>query len=149
MKIVFNNLTDEKFKEIKDYICKKQKHCKRCIFYGTHCGLYANDIATYRKMLDEKILNKEFKIKDEILLNNKEKEYLKAVIKPFRNRIIFIEKRNHFRFQYIAIAVKALDKNSLGEDSINDIICLPKFKVGTQYKFLKLDIQYKLEDLGL
>lgn len=144
MKIVFNNLTDEKFKEMKDYICKKQKNCKRCIFNGTHCGLYANDIAAYRKTLDDEILNKEFKIKDEILLNDKEKEYLKAVIKPFRNRVIYIEKINVISFQYIKIVVEALSENSFC-----DIICLPKFKTGTQYKFLKLDIQYKLEDLGL
>lgn len=144
MKIVFNNLNDKKFKEMKDYICKKQKNCKRCIFNGTHCGLYANDIATYRKMLDDKILNKEFKIKDEILLNDKEKEYLKAVIKPFRNRVIYIEKINVISFQYIKIVVEALSENSFC-----DIICLPKFKTGSQYKFLKLDIQYGLEDLGL
>ena len=144
MKIVFNNLTNQKFKEMKDYICKKQKNCKRCIFNGTHCGLYANDIAAYRKMLDKEILNKEFKIKDEILLNDKEKEYLKAVIKPFRNRVIYIEKINVISFQYIKIVVEALSENSFC-----DIICLPKFKTGTQYKFLKLDIQYKLEDLGL
>lgn len=144
MKIVFNNLTNQKFKEMKDYICKKQKNCKRCIFNGTHCGLYANDIAAYRKTLDDEILNKEFKIKDEILLNDKEKEYLKAVIKPFRNRVIYIEKINNVSFQYIKIVVEALSENSFC-----DIICLPKFKTGTQYKFLKLDIQYKLEDLGL
>lgn len=144
MKIVFNNLNDKKFKEMKDYICKKQKNCKRCIFNGTHCGLYANDIAAYRKTLDDEILNKEFKIKDEILLNDKEKEYLKAVIKPFRNRVIYIEKINNVSFQYIKIVVEALSENSFC-----DIICLPKFKTGTQYKFLKLDIQYKLEDLGL
>lgn len=144
MKIVFNNLNDKKFKEMKDYICKKQKNCKRCIFNGTHCGLYANDIAAYRKTLDDEILNKEFKIKDEILLNDKEKEYLKAVIKPFRNRVIYIEKINVISFQYIKIVVEALSENSFC-----DIICLPKFKTGTQYKFLKLDIQYKLEDLGL
>lgn len=144
MKIVFNNLNDKKFKEMKDYICKKQKNCKRCIFNGTHCGLYANDIAAYRKTLDDEILNKEFKIKDEILLNDKEKEYLKAVIKPFRNRVMYIEKINVISFQYIKIVVEALSENSFC-----DIICLPKFKTGTQYKFLKLDIQYKLEDLGL
>lgn len=144
MKIVFNNLNDKKFKEMKDYICKKQKNCKRCIFNGTHCGLYANDIATYRKTLDDEILNKEFKIKDEPLLNNKEKNYLKAVIKPFRNRIFYIEKIDNVSFQYIKIVVE-----SLNENSFYDIICLPKFKTGTQYKFLKLDIQYKLEDLGL
>lgn len=144
MKIVFNNLTNQKFKEMKDYICKKQKNCKRCIFNGTHCGLYANDIAAYRKTLDDEILNKEFKIKDEILLNDKEKEYLRNVIKPFRNRVIYIEKINVISFQYIKIVVEALSENSFC-----DIICLPKFKTETQYKFLKLDIQYKLEDLGL
>lgn len=148
MKIVFNNLNDKKFKEMKDYICKKQKNCKRCIFNETHCGLYANDIATYRKMLDEKILNKEFKIKDEILLNDKETEYLKNVIKPFRNRVIYIQKEECYHtnsnFQYITIVVAPLN-----EDFSSDIVRLPKFKAGTQYKFLKLDIQYKLEDLGL
>lgn len=144
MKIVFNNLTDQKFKEMKDYICKKQKNCKRCIFNGTHCGLYANDIAAYRKTLDDEILNKEFKIKDEPLLNNKEKEYLRNVIKPFRDRVFYIEKINDVSFQHIKIVVDSLNKNSFC-----DIICLPRFKTGTQYKFLKLDIQYKLKDLGL
>ena len=56
----------------------------------------------------------------------------------------YIEKINNVSFQYIKIVVDSLNKNSFC-----DIICLPNFKTGTQYKFLKLDIQYELKDLGL
>lgn len=79
-----------------------------------------------------KILDKE-KILDE-----KEKEYLSNIIKPFKNRVEYIMKTKNFAEEYIAISIK------------NDCnITLPNYKKNTMYKKMELFQKYSLEDLGL
>lgn len=70
------------------------------------------------------------------ILDEKEKEYLSAVIKPFRDRIEFIAKRRMFD-DYICIGLN------------DEAISLPYFKKGTMYKGMKLDKKYTLKELGL
>ena len=75
------------------------------------------------------------------ILNEKEKEYLSAVIKPFRDEILYIVKHNalveDIDYQYISIG--------LSEPNMN----FPTFRKGTMYKGMKLNKEYTLEDLGL
>lgn len=73
------------------------------------------------------------------ILDDVEKEYLSAVIRPFKNRISDIVKRNFdSEKSYIVI-------------HINDIetIFLPFFKKNTMYKGMKVDKKYTLKELGL
>jgi hypothetical protein len=75
----------------------------------------------------------------EEILDEKEKEYLSAVIKPFRSKVEFIEKIAFSKEKtFIRIGLKE-------EASIN----LPYFKDGTMYKNMKLNKKYTLEELGL
>ena len=79
---------------------------------------------------------------DEKILNDLEKKYLSAVIKPFRDRVDFICKANaieHYGSQRIDIA--------LTDESID--IGLPIFESGTMYKGMELGKEYTLEELGL
>lgn len=78
----------------------------------------------------------EFKEKEEIL-DDIEKEYLRAVIKPFRDRVMYIVKYDYYEKEYIKIGVK-------GEP-----MAFPYFKKGTMYKGLKQSKEYTLEELGL
>lgn len=76
------------------------------------------------------------------ILNDAEKKYLSAVIKPFRDRVDFICKANaieHYGSQRIDIV--------LTDESID--IALPIFESGTMYKGMKLAHTYTLEELGI
>lgn len=75
------------------------------------------------------------------ILNEKEKEYLAAVIKPFRKRIEYIEKIDNY---YVD------GKQSLNIGLVTDDHCyLPFFKKGTMYKGMEANECYTLEELGL
>lgn len=78
--------------------------------------------------------NSEYK---EHILDEAEKEYLKAVIKPFRDKVTGILKGDNGS-EFIRISVE------------NDgAFRLPYFKKGSMYKNMKTNKKYKLEELGL
>ena len=78
------------------------------------------------------------------ILNEKEKEYLSSVIKPFRDRIISIRKYKFNQDDYIGIYIKYY-----AETDENEMITLPVFKVGTMYRGMKIGKAYTLKELGL
>lgn len=73
------------------------------------------------------------------ILTDKEKAYLSAVIKPFRNNVMFIRKRRSAlnEKEFILIELK------------NNRFSLPYFEGNTMYKGMEEDKQYTLEELGL
>ena len=77
--------------------------------------------------------------REESILDDKEKEYLSNVIRPFRDKVTYIVKKiyTHREKEYIAINLK------------NDTSYLPNFKKGTMYKNMKANKGYFLEELGL
>lgn len=75
------------------------------------------------------------------ILDEKEKEYLSAVIRPFRDRVEYIKKVGGNR-EFIEITIN--DKYFYF-DNIN----LPYFKKGTMYKGMELNKKYTLKELGL
>ena len=81
----------------------------------------------------------------EPILDEEEKKYLSAVIKPFKDRVCYIQKvkTTNLDNQFIFIRVKRYDC----ED--NEDIDLPYFKANTMYKNMKGDKKYTLEELGL
>ena len=79
------------------------------------------------------------------VLDEKEKEYLSAVIKPFRDRVVYIRKVKAGECKwFISIKVKGYD-----EEDGNDYIDLPYFRENTMYKNMKGNKKYTLEELGL
>ena len=83
-------------------------------------------------------------IKVKSILDDKEKEYLSAVIRPFKSRVITITKVEACCDPYIRIKVKSFDKEK-------DIDCgyLPKFKSDTMYKGMESNKDYTLKELDL
>ena len=75
------------------------------------------------------------------ILDDVEKAYLSAVIKPFREKVESIKKfENYYSAQeYIHIAMK----------KGTDYCSLPWFRKGTMYKGMEAYKLYTLEDLGL
>ena len=76
---------------------------------------------------------------DPKILDEKEKEYLSAVIKPFRKKVKYIEKRFWTpNLEYLSIRLKN-----------NEFFAFPNFKKGKMYKGMEHDKYYTLEELGL
>ena len=78
-------------------------------------------------------------IQEKEILDDTEKRYLKAVIRPFKNRVRYISKATWFwsenEFIYINLN--------------NDVIALPCFKKGTMYSGMEIKKEYTLKELGL
>lgn len=73
------------------------------------------------------------------ILDEVEKEYLSSVIKPFRDRVKYIKKRNYTSSkEYLVISFVTLET-----------IYLPCFDKGIMYKGMEQEKRYTLEELGL
>ena len=80
-------------------------------------------------------LNQEYK---DPILDDVEREYLSAVIKPFRKKISYIRKSKVFRKKYIKIVLCDCDT-----------MHFPYLANDEMYKGMELDRNYTLEELGL
>ena len=76
------------------------------------------------------------------ILDDKEKDYLRNVIKPFRKDVVSIIKHkcppSYFDKEFIEIWTRD-----------DEFISFPLFEKGTMYKGMKTDVSYTLEELGL
>ena len=73
------------------------------------------------------------------ILDEKEKEYLSAVIKPFKTRVDYISKQCDSDFERQFIVIELFD----------DTVYLPFFNKNTMYKGMETDKEYTLKELGL
>lgn len=79
------------------------------------------------------------KEKNKPILNEKEREYLSAVIRPFKDKVESIKKGNStIHEEFIRICIR--------DDCFIDF---PDFKKGAMYKGMELEKQYTLKELGL
>ena len=100
---------------------------------------YVNGEPWIYGMSIETILNTDWEVLEEPILDEKEKEYLSNIIKPFRDKVDYITKvRLLNKIEYIDIEFK---------DDAN--ICFPSFKANTMYKGMEPDKKYTLKELGL
>ena len=79
----------------------------------------------------------------EPILDDVEKRYLKGVIRPFRDRVTWIEKGRNMSTgkQYIKIAITT--------DGVYEEVDFPYFDENEMYKGMKSSKMYTLEELGL
>ena len=100
-------------------------------FYKTLPNDYSGKLVIEKGQVIEKEEKKE-------ILDEVEKEYLRAVIKPFREKIVSISTEGScYHREYINIVLA--DEN----------IPFPFFKDGTMYKGMKQGKRYNLQELGL
>ena len=104
---------------------------------------YDNRTFTWEKslLLDDILIGTRKIIKP--ILTEKEKEYLSAVIKPFKDKVDYIAKQQGFK-----------DSEKLSVEFIiiyvdDEKLILPSYDKGTLYKDMKLMEKYTVEDLGL
>lgn len=105
--------------------------------------------STYKNYLDYADINYgPWEISKESILDEKEKEYLNNIIKPFKHRVMYISKKHACllpREEFIQIGIKCLN----GTTIINEVINLPNFVESTMYKHMKPYYEYTMEELEL
>ena len=137
------DITHEEFEIWKNYNCKTYDlHCTGCPFRASECGFVGLRFPWYenKEMFSDKFLDQEINITVPDILDDVEKRYLSAVIRPFRKRVDSIMKISDplgYEKEYIFI--------KLDEDSFS----LPYFTAGTMYQGMELERAYTLEELGL
>lgn len=102
------------------------------------------------KLSANEILNDEtgFEIYERPVLDEAEKKYLSAVIRPFKGKVKYIEKVGMYlscneNYEYILSELGAKDKG------VVNTFTLPYFPKGSMYKGMKTGKKYTLEELGL
>lgn len=91
-------------------------------------------IKEFEQLIDE------WNNKNNSILDNAEKEYLSAVIKPFKQRITDITKKSFgINEEYLQIGIKPEPQ----------CFYLPNFKKGTMYKGMVNGKSYTLKELGI
>lgn len=139
------DVTVEEFHDWSNKNCDLGK-CLRCPFYTVNCNKYGSQGSwlRHKDLYSDKFLDQIITVKVPDVLDKEEKEYLSAVIKPFRHKIAYI--------------VKMLDPIRNKEkivfyyrNNYNSIKCfeLPEFNSELMYKNMRIAQTYKLEDLGL
>lgn len=151
--IIKKKLRDISLKEFKVWSIKncKQSSCEKCVFSKVCCDEFSSDCWINNKdIYSDKFLNQEIEI-DTDILSEKEKEYLKSIIRPFKDRVEYIDKKkggnctDSSTFYYIAITIK-----SITSDCVNETICFPFFKPESKmYEGMELNKEYTLKELGL
>ena len=80
------------------------------------------------------------------ILNNVEREYLKAIIHPFKKKVAYVMKCHDFKdkkYEYIQITLN----NDVFDTK--EYCILPKYEKNKYYKNMECDKVYTLEDLEL
>lgn len=96
------------------------------------------DKVNYLKKQLKQLKEENKKEKNKPILDDEEKEYLNAVIRPFKNRISNIVKRNFdSEKSYIVIHINS------------ESFYFPYFKKGTMYEGMEADKKYTLKELCL
>lgn len=145
------DLTFEEYKDWKFKNCTPIKTCTKCEFGCVTCSWFPNEKTCWvynKDSYSDKFLNQETEIEIDIL-DKVEKEYLRNVIKPFKNNIQYIIKQtgpDYSDTEYITTFINSItDTDWLDQE----YIVVPFFKKGTMYKNMEIGKKYTLEELGL
>lgn len=136
------NLTKEDYEKWTNKMCGEMS-CSDCIFNKAQCSCSEpSDEASWvnnKDLYSDKFLDQEVEI-DTDILNEKEKEYLSAVIKPFINNVTDIAKYRRLSDSREYIVINFKDTEGF---------ILPRFKENTMYKGMELEKKYTPMELGL
>ena len=147
-KIKLKDMTKEQWKRFKKNDCYNNiVECKNCPLKYINCSYSDKDkeLWIYHKNLySDKLLDYEIEIEEPDILSKAEKEYLSAVIKPFRDRVIFIKKVKCANNNYFISIKISSELSQSGEERIY----FPFFQ-NDMYKRMESNKDYTLEDLDL
>lgn len=139
-----------------EYIEWEKKHCAlntidcaNCAFHYVMCRSWGPSWVKHKNLYSDNFLDQEIEIEAKDVLDEIEKKYLKSIIRPFKDRVVSIEKRKNINsegtFYYIGIIVK-----HIAIDRFSEAIYLPYFKPESKmYDGMELNKKYTLKELGL
>ena len=138
-------IRDLSVEELNQYC--SENGCASCALRWLSCSQDFEAIRKHKDIFNDKFLDQKVEIEVPDILDEKEKEYLGNVIKPFRDRVTKIAKFETIRGDafYICIFVRPSVHMVLGDDTLR----LPLFAKDTMYKNMQFDVEYTLEELGL
>ena len=83
---------------------------------------------------------------EEKILDDDEKRYIKNIVRPFRDKVVYIRKKQFDDIhEYITIVYQEEDYGTTRER----YIYLPNFRANTMYAGMSLDKHYTLKELGI
>lgn len=142
-KVKLRDLTVIQFIEWKDKNCDED--CDNFVFNNVSCRTtYKSCWVSHKDLFSDKFLDQE--IEDDPILTEEEREYLSAVIKPFRNRVRCIYKISPLYTEYCRIGIQLYE--SIDNRKIDEIY-LNYFDIKTMYKGMEINKKYTLDELGL
>lgn len=146
-KIKLRDMTKEQWDIYGKNICKLYGCCRDCILRILKCtkSNIESSWINHKEMFSNKILDTEVEIETPDILNEAEKRYLRAVIRPFRNKVIYI--RKYFYSLSDAYAIEIYMKSVEGIFN-TEYLRLPLFK-NEMYKGMEKNKSYSLEELDL
>ena len=157
--IKLRDMTAEQYQDYLNNNCVGGDKCSNCVLTMVNCQdpEYRCSWFNNKDMFSKKFLDQEVEIEVPDILIKEEKEYLANVIKPFKDKVISIRKRQTANVinlglggagcrlsYYINIQVKD-DFFASGFQNIE----LVRFEENTMYQGMEIDKQYTLEELGL
>ena len=142
MKVKLRDLTAEQWdKWYED--CGDHTLCKKCPFACCGCDTSRSEISwfNHKDMFSDKFFDQEIEINEQ-LLTDKEKEYLENVLRPYKDKVLYILKGKYKNYEYLIIRVR-------NTSTFCDSISIPLFEENRYYKNLEVDKQYTLGELEL
>ena len=142
-KIKLRDMTEEQFFAFRHSDSCTKKPCDACPFHYASCSVMERCWAKHKDLYSDKFLDQEVEIEAPDILTKEERDYLKAVIEPFKQRIIFVSKNQcGTSEEYIEM---------FGETTEYAKCLLSCFPTSPSMRFDELEDhkRYTLEDLGL
>lgn len=135
-----------------EYIEWEKKHCAlntidcaNCAFHYVMCRSWGPSWVKHKNLYSDNFLDQEIEIEIKDVLDEVEKKYLKSIIRPFKDRVEYIEKKSIGTLYFIAISIK-----SIAIDCSIETIYLPYFEPKSKmYEGMELNKEYTLKELGL
>lgn len=119
--------------------------CANCAFHYVLCRSWGPSWVKHKNLYSNNFLDQEIEIGIKDVLDEVEKKYLKSIIRPFKDRVEYIEKKSIGTLYFIAIPIK-----SIALDCSIETIYLPYFKPESKmYEGMELNKEYTLKELGL
>lgn len=122
-------------------------HCRGCIFDDVYCCVITDNHqwVNNKDLYSDKFLDQTIEIEVSDILTKEEKEYLSAVIKPFRDKVTHIKKKVYPTPKRKYIEIEYTDTNEINNVSL----CFPDLPNDEMYKGMEDNRPYKLEEVGL
>lgn len=120
----------------KHYYVRNGRNYTECNGNGSLLRLLVNYGASAQGLVEFNFIHYE-----DPVLNEAEKKYLEAALRPFKKRIISIEKTALLNNKcYLRVML---------DNMLGDIMTFPYFKQGEMYNGMEYNKQYTLKELGL